>query len=212
MSAPALDALSRFKATGAKSILVTGRELEDLVKVAPDLKVFDFVVAENGAVLYQPASRKMQSLADPPSQPFIARLRQQGVHPVSVGRSIVATVREHASLVQQTISKMELDLEVILNRASLMVLPAGVNKGTGFRLALEQLQLPAEQVIGIGDAENDDAFLALCGVYVAVANAIPSIKRAADWVTEQASSAGVVEVINRVVSGDLFATRNSTLR
>ena len=208
--APAvLQALVRFKAAGGKSILVTGRELDDLIKVGPDLALFDFVVAENGAVLYRPQSGEAQSLAGPPSQLFVARLRQRGVRPVSVGRSIVATVQRYAGVVEQTIGEMELDLEVIPNRSSLMVLPSGLNKGTGLQVALEQMEVPAERVVGVGDAENDAAFLTMCGIYVAVANAIPSIKNAADWVTDQESGAGVVEVIDRVMSGDLCVTRSS---
>jgi HAD superfamily hydrolase (TIGR01484 family) len=211
--APAvLDALLRFKAVGGKSVLVTGRELDDLLEVGPDMTVFDFVVAENGAVLYRPESGEIQSLAGPPSNLFVARLRQRGVQPVSVGRSIVATGQRHTGIVHQTIVEMELDLDIILNRSSLMVLPHGVNKGTGLKLALQQMHLAAENVVGVGDAENDDAFLTMCGVYVAVANAIPSIKNAADWVTDQESGAGVVEVINRVISGDLCATRTSPSR
>lgn len=200
---PVWEALARFKAAGGKCTLVTGRELKDLVKVAPEINLFDFVVAENGAVLYRPADGKTQSLANPPSQPFIACLQQLGVRPVSVGRSIVATVRQHAGVVERTISQMQLDLEITLNRSSLMILPRGVNKGTGLRLALEQMQCPMEKAIGVGDAENDSAFLTLCGIYVAVANAIPSIQQAADWVTDQPSGAGVVEVINRIMNGDL---------
>jgi HAD superfamily hydrolase (TIGR01484 family) len=204
---PVLEALIRFKASGGKLILVTGRELEDLAKVGPDLRLFDFVVVENGAVLYSPESGQAQALASPPSQAFVARLRERGVQPISVGRSIVATVKKHARVVRQTIAQMELDLEIVPNRSSLMVLPGGVNKGTGLTLALQELSLPAESVIGVGDAENDATFLGMCGTAVAVANAIPSIKAAADWVTDQPRGAGVVEIINRVMSGDLYATR-----
>ena len=204
---PVLDALIRFKASGGKLILVTGRELEDLAKVGPDLRLFDFVVVENGAVLYRPESGQAQALASPPSQAFVAGLRERGVRPLSVGRSIVATVKKHARVVRQTIAQMGLDLEVVPNRSSLMVLPGGVNKGTGLILALQELSLPAESVIGVGDAENDAPFLDMCGTAVAVANAIRSIKAAADWVTDKPRGAGVVEIINRVMSGDLYATR-----
>jgi hydroxymethylpyrimidine pyrophosphatase-like HAD family hydrolase len=207
---PALEALVRLKASGGKTILVTGRELDDLLQVFPAIDVFDLVVAENGAVLYQPATGRIRPLADPPSQRFLERLRQQRVQPLSAGRSIVATRQRHYDVVRQTIGEMGLALEIILNRDSLMVLPAGTNKGTGLQVALKELQLPAQSVAGIGDAENDHAFLKLCGAYVAVANAIPAIREAADWVTRQDHSAGVSEVINKVITGEFCCTR--TLR
>src|SRR5215469_3226386 len=206
VSGRALEAVGRLQASGGKFILVTGRALEDLAEVGPELTRFDFVVAENGAVLYWPEGR-VQSAASSPSKEFISVLQQRGVHPLASGRSIVATIREHAAVVRQTIAEMGLDLEIILNRSSLMILPRGVNKGTGLRLALEQLGWPAENVIGIGDAENDASFLSICGASVAVANAIPAIKEAADWTTDRESGDGVVEVINRVLAGDLCATR-----
>ena len=212
VSGRALEAVGRLQAAGGKFILVTGRALEDLAEVGPELTRFDFVVAENGAVLYWPEGRAVQSAASSPSEEFIAVLKQRGVHPLDIGRSIVATVREHAAVVRQTIAEMGLDLEIILNRSSLMILPGGVNKGTGLRLALEQLGWPAENVIGIGDAENDASFLSICGSSVAVANAIPAIKEAADWTTDRESGDGVVEVINRVLAGDLCATRSEPSR
>jgi hydroxymethylpyrimidine pyrophosphatase-like HAD family hydrolase len=58
-------------------------------------------------------------------------------------------------------------------------------------------------VVGVGDAENDEDFLKLCGVSVAVANAIPRIKQVADMVTQQEHGPGVVELIERILAGEL---------
>ena len=56
VSEKTLSALERVKETGRKLMLVTGRELPDLKQVFPELGIFDKVVAENGALLYTPAS------------------------------------------------------------------------------------------------------------------------------------------------------------
>ena len=52
-------------------ILVTGRELDDLIRIMPRLDLFDIVVAENGAVLYWPETRQERTLAaaPPPESP-----------------------------------------------------------------------------------------------------------------------------------------------
>ncbi len=199
-----VQALVRLKRSGGKLILVTGRQLGDLLAVCPEIRLFDSVVAENGAVMYQPSTRRTRPLADKPPESFLTRLRERGVQPLAAGRSIVATVQQHYEGVRSTIVEMGLDLEIIFNRESLMILPSGVNKATGLSLALEELQVTADNVVGIGDAENDAAFLEMCGFSVAVANAIPSIKEAADMVTEGNHGAGVVEVINKVIAGDCF--------
>ena len=81
-----------------------------------------------------------------------------------------------------------------------MVLPSGVDKASGLRIALEELRISAHNTVGVGDAENDQAFLALCGYSVAVANALPGVKQRADYVTRADHGAGVVELIDRLLA------------
>jgi haloacid dehalogenase-like hydrolase len=83
--------LERFKGTGRRLILVTGRELADVKEAFPRLEIFDRVVAENGAVVYDPANGKEAVIGAGPPPAFVERLRQLNVTPLSVGRSIVAT-------------------------------------------------------------------------------------------------------------------------
>jgi HAD superfamily hydrolase (TIGR01484 family) len=90
VTAASLDALRRLKESGRKLILVTGRELPDLKHVFPDLAVFDKVVAENGALIYTPASEEERAISPPPPPNFVEALARRGVAPLSVGRSIVA--------------------------------------------------------------------------------------------------------------------------
>ena len=63
---PTVAALERARASGRRLILVTGRELDQLYDVFPWLELFDRVVAENGALLYRPASREEKLPAAPP--------------------------------------------------------------------------------------------------------------------------------------------------
>src|SRR5918995_1847197 len=86
-----IAALRRFRASGRKLILVTGRELDDLQRVCPDLTMFDRVVAENGAVLHDPHARTTRDLTSPPPEALVQELRRRDVTPLSVGRVIVAT-------------------------------------------------------------------------------------------------------------------------
>ena len=59
--------------------------------------------------------------------------------------------------------------------------------------------------MGIGDAENDHAFLRLCGYGVAVANALPLLKENADFVTEDPRGAGVAALARKMIEDDLAA-------
>src|SRR5579863_8473158 len=115
-----IAALERFRQSGRKLILVTGRELGDLESVFPRLDLFDRVVAENGAVVYTPASRQKQVLADPPKPAFIEALRSRGVHPLGSGDVIVATCRPNETIAIETIGELGLELQVIFNKGSVM--------------------------------------------------------------------------------------------
>ena len=196
-----LEALRRLAATGRKLILVTGRRIDDLIRVFPEVGIFDRVVAENGPLLYRPQSRETRVLSEPPPAAFVEKLRRLGVEPLTVGQVFVATEQPNERVVLDVIGELGLDLQVILNKGAVMVLPATVNKATGLRAALQELGISAQDVVGIGDAENDEAFLAMCGCGVAVGNALDSLKVRADRVTIAENGAGVREMIESMING-----------
>jgi len=198
-----VEALKRVSASGRKLILATGRQLAELQGVFPEHALFDRIVAENGAVLHRPANGESKALADPPPPEFVAELRRRGVQPLSVGQCIVATWQPFAWTILEVIRDMRLELQVIFNKDAVMVLPSGVNKASGLQVALNELRLSPRNTVGVGDAENDQVFLAICEFSVAVANALPPLKEHADLVTAGSHGAGVEELIEKLVSDDL---------
>ena len=195
-------ALRRLAATGRTLILVTGRQLNDLLRVFPEAGLFAAVVAENGAVLYRPGSGEMRVLAPPPPAHFVETLQRRRVEPLWRGQVVVATVQPNDTAVVDVNRELGLDLQVILNKGSVMVLPASIDKATGLRAALDELALAPERVVAIGDAENDQAFLATCGYGVAVANALEPLKAASKHVTRGEAGAGVREIIDWLLVED----------
>ncbi|MBV8864304.1 MAG: HAD-IIB family hydrolase [Acidobacteriaceae bacterium] len=198
-----IKALERVRQSGRKLILVTGRELPDLENVFSRLDLFNFVVAENGALLFNPATRSKTLLAPAPPENFVNDLKQRGVQGLSVGEAIVATWHPHEAAVLESIRQLGLELQVIFNKDAVMILPSGVNKMTGLARALEEMKLSRHNVVAVGDAENDHAFLGCCECSVAVSNAIPALKEKVDWVTDKARGEGVAELVDRLLSDDL---------
>ncbi len=203
VSEETLAALDHLRSSGRKLILVTGRELDDLSRVFPHFDLFERIVAENGALLYRPTTREVKILGRRPPEEFIQALRERNVPPLSVGQVIIATRHPYETVVLQVIRDLGLELHVIFNKGAVMVLPSGVNKATGLQAALDELGLSSHNIVGVGDAENDHAFLDLCECSVAVANALPAVKEHVDWVTYNANGAGVIEVINALITSDL---------
>jgi phosphoglycolate phosphatase-like HAD superfamily hydrolase len=171
--------------------------------VFPHVDLFDRVVAENGALLVCPAERKERALAEPPPEELVAALRRHGVTPLSVGRAIIATWHPYETVVLETIEQLGLEHQVIFNKGAVMVLPPGVNKASGLGAALSELGLSPHNVVGVGDAENDHAFLRTCECAVAVANALPTLKEQADIVTAHDHAAGVIELVDQIIADDL---------
>lgn len=196
-------ALERLRASGRHAILVTGRRLDDLLRVCECSDLFDYVVAENGAVLYAPQTRDITLLAEPPPEQFIAALRRRGVQPLEVGRVIVATHAPQETQVIEAIRELGLELQVIFNREAVMVLPAGINKASGTKVALRHLGMSPHEMVAIGDAENDHSFMRLAECPVAVANAVDSIKAIAAFVTAGSAGDGVIELIDELIANDL---------
>lgn len=203
-----VTALKRLRESGRKLLLVSGRHLDDLCNVFPEVDLFDCVVVENGALLYIPATREERVLGDRPPEAFIQALQAQNIQPLGIGRVIVSTWEPHETAVLQAIRDLGLELQIIFNKGAVMVMPAGINKASGLSAALAHLGLSPHNVVAIGDAENDHAMLNLCECSVAVANALPTVKENVDWVTQGSRGAGVIELIDRLLESDLQDMEN----
>jgi HAD superfamily hydrolase (TIGR01484 family) len=195
--------LERLRHSGRRLVMVTGRELPDLQRVFTRLDLFERVVVENGALLYNPASRENRLLTQPASAKLVERLKEKGVTNLSTGEAIVALWRPHEQEAIDAIRDLGLELQITFNKGAVMILPSGVNKMTGLVSALKEMKISRHGVVGVGDAENDHAFLGYCHCAVAVANAIPSLKDEADLVTQSSHGEGVAELIEELLEDDL---------
>src|SRR5689334_3561064 len=88
---PTWAALRKLKDSGRRLIMVTGRELDELLELVAHPEIFDRIVAENGGVVYEPAIKEIRTIAPGPSAAFVSELVSRGVTRISVGRVIVAT-------------------------------------------------------------------------------------------------------------------------
>ncbi|GAB82367.1 sugar-phosphatase [Shimwellia blattae] len=83
----------------------------------------------------------------------------------------------------------------------LEILNKQVNKGTGVKALADALQIKPEEVMAIGDQENDIAMIEYAGTGVAMGNAIPAVKEAANLVTASNLEDGVAVAIVRHALG-----------
>lgn len=198
-----LDALQRIKDSGRKLVLVTGRRLEPLLELLPNIALFDQVVVENGAVMYTPSDGKETLLAAAPPAELLQKMRERGVERIECGRIIVATWRPYETIALDVISELAIDTQIIFNKDAVMLLPSGCNKAFGLGFALAALQISPLNTVCVGDAENDQAMMRLCGVSVAVDNALDAVKEMCRIVTTSPRGAGVEELCAMILEDDL---------
>lgn len=176
-----LDAMAEARRRGIAVMLVTGRRLDDLRRVAGDLHFADGVVAENGALLHFPDGGLTTTLAPPIPPEFVARLQKRGI-PFQAGQCLIEADATSAPQLLDAIRELELPIVLLFNRGRVMALAQGISKATGLSAALETLRKSPHNAIAVGDAENDHELLRLAEVGAAVEWGSPSLRAAADIV------------------------------
>lgn len=79
------------------------------------------------------------------------------------------------------------------------LLPYGASKATALKLMLKDLGIAPEEMIAVGDGENDIEMLQLAGLGVAVANANPKLKAVADATVASNDADGLVELVEKYI-------------
>ncbi|MGW6582116.1 HAD family hydrolase [Streptomyces globisporus] len=90
--------------------------------------------------------------------------------------------------------------------------PRGVDKGTGLAAAAELLGIGAERTVAFGDMPNDLPMFAGSGLRVAMGNAHPELRAAADEVTLSNAEDGVAVVLERLFDTGGRVESNSALQ
>ena len=121
-------------------------------------------------------------------------LAERGV-PCRRGEVLLAIDGEHAATVVEVIGMLGLDCQIVRNRTAVMVLPAGVTKGTGLGAVLTEMTLSPHNTIAVGDAENDLSLFGVAEIGAAVASAVASVREHADLVLEKEDGAGVADLL-----------------
>jgi hydroxymethylpyrimidine pyrophosphatase-like HAD family hydrolase len=205
------SAIADARERGITVAIVTGRILDDLRRVAGDLRFVDAVIAENGAVVAFPEGGHSVTLAASPSKLLVDDLRKRGV-PIEVGQCVIEADARFAPEFLGAIRELELPYVLVFNRSRLMALPSGVNKASGFREVLRTLRLSPHNAIAIGDAENDHDLLEACELGVAVAWGSPALQQKADEILPGQGSEAVAGYIRRAAEDAKLAPQRAGRR
>lgn len=198
-NASVLTAIAAARSSGIKVLLVTGRILSELRRVAGDLRFVDAVVAENGAVVYFPDSGHRTVLAQPVNPALIARLTELDIA-FQAGECLIDADASSAPALLNVIHELELPVVLLFNRSRVMAMPQGVSKATGLTAVLSMLRASPRNTLAIGDAENDHELLRVAEIGAAVAWGSQSLQAAADIVISGAGPAALGDFIRRLAA------------
>ena len=198
------EAIAEARQAGLFVVIVTGRILRELRRVAGDLSFVDGVVAENGAVILL-ANGHRRLLGPPPFPVFLSELSERGIEFV-VGRCLIDLDAEHSQSVLSIIREKNLPLMISFNRNRMMVLPHSISKATGLSAILDILGTSVHNTLGIGDAENDFELLKGCEYGVTVEWAPEFLKNEADFVLPGKDLAAVARYIRHAAAENRIPT------
>lgn len=246
-SANSQNAIRRCLDAGHKIVITTGRPVASAKLLAKELHLTDegcYVIASNGAVLYDAYNQKVLSEITFPLayvRTLLDSAYEEGLHAHTYSHTNVIserdtpeirwyekTIRVPALIVEDATTYLPYDpVKVILINAQsrnnlvrfqkkmeewangkvnsifssdimLEYCPIGVSKGNAVVNLCNLLDIPIENSIAAGDAENDISMLKAAGVGCAMCNGSDETKAAADYITIHSNNEdGFVEIVEQ---------------
>ena len=191
----AIDALRRLQERGIYTMIASGNVLPVTFGLHTFIGMNGPIIAENGGIVaigedvHRVHSNEMAMKA-------FEHLRER----MPVERLFTDRWRETQVALKLTVSAEEVqdalegwDIEIETTGFAIHLMEKGQSKMSGVRKACELLDIDLEEVAAFGDSDNDAKMLRGCGSGIAVANASPAAKEAADYVAERPYAEGVVE-------------------
>lgn len=189
--------LRELREAGIRVILATGRPLVHVVQLGLR-ELTDALVVENGAIVMDSSTREthitggdFRSQAERALGDLASRF--------SWNRVVGSGPRELATEAGARLNAMGMHFNLEFNEEHVMVLPAGVDKGTGALAALRLLGIRSRDVWAIGDGENDVPLFRIARESAAPAQATPGVSSQTTITLDGTYSEGFVEFARRML-------------
>lgn len=168
-------------------------------------------IFENGAGLYVPDGYRFLAHPELGNNGYMKMVRQRleetlvysGQAYFQPGKEYTLTLfatdpAETGRLGEQTAAALDSlreHVDLVYSVSCLNLLPRGMNKGRGIEYLAQYTGFRPQEMLGVGDSDVDEPFLAAVGYRAAPANANPAIKTLAHYVAPRATSAGVRDIL-----------------
>ena len=216
----AIEAIRTAEKIGIPTIIVTGNIFFYAYATATLIGATGGIVAENGGVISElddDGIEKIKVLGDfdkvQKAFDYIDlelnksndKNTRNGLKKVDDSDSRLSEIASYRTIDENIIknilakSKEDFDVEVYDTQFAIHITDNKVNKGSSLKIVAKKHGFAVDEILAIGDSENDMEFLSVCGLKVAVANANENLKEIADYVCENKYGDGVKEAIEKFI-------------
>lgn len=212
----AMQAIRKAEKLGIPTIIVTGNLVTFGYATATLIGTSGGIVCENGGVIFKEGlnNNKVKILTD---RKYVDKANEHLLEKIGPKLEEITSddnnYRETEVVYYKFIPKDTIEeglsdfedidkIEIYDSGFALHLTDKRVNKGSSLKLLCENTGINIENVMAIGDSENDIDFLKVAGFKVAVANADDNLKNRSDYICENPYGDGVAEAIDKFVIGN----------
>ena len=195
----AIKAIHQAEDNGISVIIVTGNMLCSSRMISTLLGTTGGLVVENGGIIETAKRRKVLGDFSKSEKAYNYLKSKHDVDKVELSNhrisEIALTRKIPVDIIKETLK--DFDVKIYDSNFAIHLTDPTVNKGMALGMVAEDLGINVQDIMAIGDGENDIEFLEVAGFKVAVANANRELKIIADYVTTSYYGDGAAEAINK---------------
>lgn len=213
----AIEAIRAAEKIGIPTIIVTGNIFFYATATATLIGTTGGIVAENGGVISEIDSEGIEKIKvlgnfqktakafEYLNSKVKNKYKDYELKKVDDSESRLSEIAIYRTIDEKILKNIikespeEFSVEIYDTQFAIHITDINVNKGSSLETVAKKSGFNVNEIMGIGDSENDIEFLKVCGLKVAVANADKILKETADYVCKNEYGDGVKEAIEKFI-------------
>ncbi len=197
----AIKAINQAEKNGIPVIIVTGNILCATKMLAIMLGTTGGLVSENGGVIEYQREKKVLGNIEECQKAYEYLKTKHPIKKVEFSDQRISEVAIERNIKEETVKDVlkDFNVEIYDTKFAIHLTDPSVDKGSSLEMLVKCMDVKTEDIMAIGDSENDIEFLRVAGLKVAVNNADEELKATADYVTHKPHGDGVAEAVSKFI-------------
>jgi len=197
----AIKTIKQAEKKGIPVIIVTGNILCATKMLAIMLGTTGGLVSENGGVIEYRNEKKILGNIKKCEEAFQYLKTKHPVLKVEFSDQRISEVAIERTIKEEVVKDVlkDFDVEIYDTNFAIHLTDPSVDKGSSLKMLASCMGLKPEEIMAVGDSENDIEFLQVAGLKVAVNNADLNLKEIADYVTTRPYGDGFAEAVRKFI-------------